>query len=170
MQSARCRADRASPTERASRAGRARLDHESGERHRASNRVPRRQPDGRATGWTRTSRCPRSFRSGYRTRDIPTKSSTLVSRVTRLRVDSAGSIGRSTGDVRILVIELGANDGLRGLPVNDLKRNLAEIITRAQATGHQGGADRHGSAAELRLGVHLRVPPGLSRAGDASTT
>ena len=39
------------------------------------------------------------------------------------------------GDVKILVIELGANDGLRGLPVVGLKRNLTEIITRAQAKG-----------------------------------
>lgn len=39
------------------------------------------------------------------------------------------------GDVKILVIELGANDGLRGLPVAGLKRNLTEIITRAQAKG-----------------------------------
>ncbi len=39
------------------------------------------------------------------------------------------------GDVAILVIELGANDGLRGLPVSQLKRNLSEIITRAQQRG-----------------------------------
>ena len=37
------------------------------------------------------------------------------------------------GDVEILVIELGANDGLRGLPVAQMKRNLDEIIMRAQA-------------------------------------
>ncbi len=39
------------------------------------------------------------------------------------------------GDVAILVIELGANDGLRGLPVSQLKRNLSEIIMRAQQRG-----------------------------------
>jgi acyl-CoA thioesterase-1 len=52
---------------------------------------------------------------------------------------SAGGLSRLDwsleGDVRILVIELGANDGLRGLPVAALKRNLTEIITRAQARG-----------------------------------
>ena|SRR5688572_17870251 len=52
---------------------------------------------------------------------------------------SAGGLSRLewslTGDVRILVIELGANDGLRGLPVAALKQNLAEIITRARARG-----------------------------------
>jgi acyl-CoA thioesterase-1 len=52
---------------------------------------------------------------------------------------SAGGLSRLDwsleGDVRVLVIELGGNDGLRGLPVANLKRNLAEIITRAQARG-----------------------------------
>jgi acyl-CoA thioesterase-1 len=52
---------------------------------------------------------------------------------------SAGGVSRLdwslAGDVKILVIELGANDGLRGLPVTELKRNLTEIITRAQAKG-----------------------------------
>jgi acyl-CoA thioesterase I len=35
-------------------------------------------------------------------------------------------------NVRILVLELGANDGLRGLPVSEMKKNLASIIERAQ--------------------------------------
>jgi acyl-CoA thioesterase-1 len=52
---------------------------------------------------------------------------------------SAGGLSRLdwslSGDVRVLVIELGANDGLRGLPVTALRHNLDEIITRAQARG-----------------------------------
>jgi acyl-CoA thioesterase-1 len=36
------------------------------------------------------------------------------------------------GNVRILVLELGANDGLRGLPVDAMKQNLGAIIERAQ--------------------------------------
>jgi acyl-CoA thioesterase I len=36
------------------------------------------------------------------------------------------------GDVRVLVIELGANDGLRGLPVEQMAANLSRIIERAQ--------------------------------------
>lgn len=36
------------------------------------------------------------------------------------------------GDVRILILELGANDGLRGLPVSEMKKNLAAIIERVQ--------------------------------------
>jgi acyl-CoA thioesterase-1 len=35
------------------------------------------------------------------------------------------------GDVRILVIALGGNDGLRGLPPEEMTRNLTEIIRRA---------------------------------------
>jgi acyl-CoA thioesterase I len=52
---------------------------------------------------------------------------------------SAGGLSRLDwsleGDVQILVIELGANDGLRGLPVANMKRNIAEIITRAKQRG-----------------------------------
>lgn len=52
---------------------------------------------------------------------------------------SAGGLSRLDwsldGDVRVLVIELGANDGLRGLPVANMKRNLTEVITRAQSRG-----------------------------------
>ena len=52
---------------------------------------------------------------------------------------SAGGLRRLDwaleGDVKVLIVELGANDGLRGLPVEGMKRNLAEIITRAQKRG-----------------------------------
>lgn len=50
---------------------------------------------------------------------------------------SAGGLSRLEwsldGDVRILVLALGANDGLRGLPVAAMSRNLAQIIEQAQA-------------------------------------
>ncbi len=52
---------------------------------------------------------------------------------------SAGGLSRLDwalqGDVRILVVALGGNDGLRGLPPEALQRNLSEIIERAQARG-----------------------------------
>jgi len=52
---------------------------------------------------------------------------------------SAGGLSRLTwslkGDVRILVVELGANDGLRGLPVAAMKRNLDQIIRGAKQRG-----------------------------------
>jgi acyl-CoA thioesterase-1 len=52
---------------------------------------------------------------------------------------SAGGLSRLDwaldGDVRILIVALGGNDGLRGLPADELRRNLAAIIERAQARG-----------------------------------
>ena len=38
-----------------------------------------------------------------------------------------------TSETRILVLELGANDGLRGIEIAAIERNLATIIERAQA-------------------------------------
>jgi acyl-CoA thioesterase I len=46
------------------------------------------------------------------------------------RVDAA-----VTSDTRILVLELGANDGLRGVDIAVVERNLSTIIERAQARG-----------------------------------
>jgi len=39
------------------------------------------------------------------------------------------------GNVKILILELGANDGLRGLPADQMKANLGAIIQRAQQRG-----------------------------------
>lgn len=36
------------------------------------------------------------------------------------------------GDVRFLVLALGANDLLRGMPVKEMKKNLGQIIERAR--------------------------------------
>ncbi|MGH9323190.1 MAG: arylesterase [Vicinamibacteria bacterium] len=38
-------------------------------------------------------------------------------------------------DVEILILALGANDGLRGLPPSEMKKNLAEIIEHAKSRG-----------------------------------
>jgi acyl-CoA thioesterase-1 len=52
---------------------------------------------------------------------------------------SAGGLSRLDwaldGDVKVLIVALGGNDGLRGLPVSGLKKNLATIIERAQERG-----------------------------------
>ena len=53
---------------------------------------------------------------------------------------SAGGLGRidwalEQGNVRFVVLELGANDLLRGQPVAQMKKNLSEIIRRAKAKG-----------------------------------
>jgi acyl-CoA thioesterase-1 len=39
------------------------------------------------------------------------------------------------GHVKILIVALGANDGLRGVPIEQLKSNLSEIIEEAQRRG-----------------------------------
>jgi acyl-CoA thioesterase I len=50
---------------------------------------------------------------------------------------SAGGLRRLDwaleGDVQVLILGLGANDGLRGLPVDEMRRNLSTIVERAQA-------------------------------------
>lgn len=52
---------------------------------------------------------------------------------------SAGAVRRIEraldGDVDAVVIALGGNDGLRGLPVNDLKKNLSSMVDKAKRKG-----------------------------------
>ena len=52
---------------------------------------------------------------------------------------SAGGLSRLDwaldGDVRVLIVALGGNDALRGLPVTELRHNLSAIIEQAQARG-----------------------------------
>jgi acyl-CoA thioesterase-1 len=52
---------------------------------------------------------------------------------------SAGGLSRLNwalqGDVRVLIVALGGNDALRGLPAEQLKANLSTIIEEAQARG-----------------------------------
>ncbi len=52
---------------------------------------------------------------------------------------SAGGLARLDwaldGDVRVLIVALGGNDGLRGLPPSELATNLSTIIERAQGRG-----------------------------------
>ena len=39
------------------------------------------------------------------------------------------------GDVRVLIVAIGANDGLRGVPVATVKSNVSQIIATAHARG-----------------------------------
>jgi acyl-CoA thioesterase-1 len=68
---------------------------------------------------------------------------------------SAGGVRRADwaleGDVRVLILALGANDGLRGLPPSAMHDNLGTIIDRAKARG----------AAVLLCG--MEAPPNLGR-------
>jgi acyl-CoA thioesterase-1 len=49
---------------------------------------------------------------------------------------SAGAVRRLDwaldGDVRVLIVGFGGNDGLRGLPVAQMKQNLKDVIARAR--------------------------------------
>jgi acyl-CoA thioesterase I len=66
---------------------------------------------------------------------------------------SAGGLRRVDwaidGGVRVMIVALGGNDALRGLPVEDLERNLSAIIERAKA---------HGTAVVL---AGMEAPPNL---------
>jgi acyl-CoA thioesterase I len=76
------------------------------------------------------------------------------------RVVNASASGETTGgglarlpralsmhQPRVVIVELGANDGLRGLPVADIRANLDAIVKRSQQAG----------ARVLLLG--MRIPP-----------
>jgi acyl-CoA thioesterase-1 len=65
----------------------------------------------------------------YRVEDAGVSGDTSAGGVSR--IDWALAI--EGGPVKFLILELGGNDGLRALPVAEMKKNLAEIIERAQA-------------------------------------
>jgi acyl-CoA thioesterase-1 len=93
---------------------------------------------------------------------------------------SAGGLSRLNaalaGNVRVLIVALGANDGLRGLPPAELKKNLSTIIERAQARaitviltgmeappnyGAQYTAEFRAVYSDLAKQYHLRLVPFL---------
>ena len=83
---------------------------------------------------------------------------------------SAGGVRRIDwaleGDVKIVILELGANDILRGQPVDEMKKNLAAIIERVKA--HGATALLAGMEAPTNTGVEYREAvhdafPSLSR-------
>jgi acyl-CoA thioesterase-1 len=83
---------------------------------------------------------------------------------------SAGGLSRLDwaldGDVRVLIVALGGNDGLRGLPIAELTSNLSAIIERAQARGITvvltGMEARPEYGFDYTMGFH-NVYPGLAR-------
>jgi acyl-CoA thioesterase-1 len=69
---------------------------------------------------------------------------------------SAGGAARVAGELArhrpaVVVVELGANDGLRGLSTTQMRSNLEHIVQRSQAAGAQV------------LLVGMRMPPNLGR-------
>jgi acyl-CoA thioesterase-1 len=79
---------------------------------------------------------------------------------------SAGGVRRVDwaldGDVRIVILELGANDILRGQPVEEMRKNLSQIIIRAKARGARvllaGMEAPTNSGLEYRRAVHQAFP------------
>ena len=65
----------------------------------------------------------------------------------------------------IVMLELGGNDGLRGMPIAITQANLAQMIEAFQKAGRAGGAGRDDAAAELRPGVHPEVRGDVPRSG-----
>ena len=51
------------------------------------------------------------------------------------------------------IVELGANDGLRGLDPKDMEANLTRHPGRAGGEAYPGAADRHVCAAQSRAGL-----------------
>jgi acyl-CoA thioesterase I len=79
---------------------------------------------------------------------------------------SAGGVRRIDwaldGEVRVVILELGANDILRGQPVDEMKRNLGTIIEHAKAHGAMvllaGMEAPTNSGPEYRKAVHEAFP------------
>ena len=57
----------------------------------------------------------------------------------------------------IVIVELGANDGLRGAPIRVIEANLDKIIEQIAALRREGTAARHEVAAELRRALHHAI-------------
>ncbi|MEO6724177.1 MAG: GDSL-type esterase/lipase family protein [Blastocatellia bacterium] len=68
---------------------------------------------------------------GYRYRVINAGVSGDTSAGGARRIDWA----LQSGTVKFLILELGGNDGLRGLPVAEMRKNLSRVIERAQSRG-----------------------------------
>jgi acyl-CoA thioesterase I len=58
------------------------------------------------------------------------------------------------GDVRVVIVELGANDILRGQPIFALKKNLSDIIARVKASGAE--VLLAGMEAPTNMGIQYR--------------
>jgi acyl-CoA thioesterase I len=72
----------------------------------------------------------RMRREGYRHRMVNAGVSGDTTAGAFRRMDAA-----LTPDTGLLIVAMGANDGLRGVPVEEVRRNLAAIIERAQGRG-----------------------------------
>ncbi len=104
---------------------------------RPRDRRPRRQPDGGSGPLARPGVPGAAAAASERGRAGTTRSSTPASRATPRRAASAALDWALDGDVRVLIVALGGNDGLRGLPPSELRKNLG--------ADHRAGRRRAGS-------------------------
>ena len=65
----------------------------------------------------------------------------------------------------IVIVEFGGNDGLRGLPVDQSRSNLDQVLTALRECACQDSARRHHAPAGLRPRLHSLVRSDLSRSG-----
>ena len=77
----------------------------------------------------------RCYKKSLKPTGMHTKSSTQAYRVIRPTAGSRRIDWALEGDVKFVILELGANDILRGQPVSKMKKNLDQIIERARARG-----------------------------------
>lgn len=100
-----------------------------------------------------------------------------------MRVVSAGVSGDTTagglrrlewaldGGAEVLIVALGGNDGLRGLPVDQMKENLSQIIRTAKARGVEvllAGMEAPPNFGEVYTGAFRDVFQQLAREHDVA--
>ncbi len=88
---------------------------------------------------------------------------------------SAGGLSRLEwaleGDARVLIVALGGNDGLRGLPADALSRNLSTIIEQAQARKLRvilAGMEAPPNFGQIYVNAFHNVYPDLARKYDVA--
>jgi lysophospholipase L1-like esterase len=121
----------------------------------ADDPCARRQPQRRRTASTGEDRagwpcCSRRWESRLRYRVVNASVSGETTAGALQRLPRALALHRPT----IVVLELGGNDGLRGLPLATTAATSSSIIRLSAGRRCPRAAGRHEDAAELRAGVH----------------
>ena len=100
-----------------------------------------------------------------------TRSSTPASAARPPQAASRGCRGRSTlHHPKIVILELGGNDGLRALPIAQMRANLLRMVELAAAAGARGAAAGDAHAAQLWPGIHRAISLVLQRPGARQET
>ena len=67
-----------------------------------------------------------------------------------------------------LLVELGGNDALRGLPVEQMRENINQIVRTARRPRCRSHPGRHAGTAQSRAQLWRCIPASLSRCGDCA--